>query len=140
MAEKIRGDGTIMRILSKIFSSIPAFFPCSGITFCCCLYPPRRKPDSFSSVFGDEAYAQTDATDSVQSNKDLKQNSQTMTLLQANRLFRFEFFRKKILKWQTERQSSQRKSKCKCFIRQRLTSSYRSARCFRRERYSRFRF
>ena len=81
--QKIRGDGTIMRILSKIFSSVPAFSLFLGLLLLLSI-PSPAEAGFISSLFGDEAYAQTDAADSVQSNKDLKQNSQTMTLLQAN--------------------------------------------------------
>ena len=81
--QKIRGDGTIMIILSKIFSSVPAFSLFLGLLLLLSI-PSPAEAGFISSLFGDEAYAQTDAADSVQSNKDLKQNSQTMTLLQAN--------------------------------------------------------
>lgn len=46
--------------------------------------PMQAKAGLFSFVLSDEAHAQTDGVDSTQSNKNTQQNSQTVTLLQAN--------------------------------------------------------
>ncbi len=78
---KIRGDGTIMRTLLKIFSPISAFsLLLFGVVFAFLFIPLKAKAGFFPSIFGDEVYADTTAIDGTQSDK----NSQTMTLLQAN--------------------------------------------------------
>ena len=77
---EIRGDGTIMRTLSKIFSSILVF----SLLLMGLFAPLQAQAGFFSSLLGDEAYADTVVTEEVQSNKDIQQNSQTMSLLQAN--------------------------------------------------------
>lgn len=46
--------------------------------------PLEAKAGFLSSILGDEVYAQTDATNSTQPNGNSRNNSQTMTLLQAN--------------------------------------------------------
>ena len=73
---KFRGDGTIMRTLSKIFSSILVF----SLLLMGVFAPVRVQAGFFSSILGDEAYADTTDVDTTQSG----QNSQTMPLLQAN--------------------------------------------------------
>ncbi len=73
---EIGDDGTIMRTLFKIFSSILAFSLLLGVFFA----PFSAKAGFFSSILGNEASA--DIVDSL-SSADVVQNSQTMVLLQA---------------------------------------------------------
>ena len=80
---EIRDDGTIMRTLYKIYRSILSFSLLFG-TFLLFSMPLSAQAGFFSSVFGNDAFAQTNATSSTQSNKDIQENSQTMALLQAN--------------------------------------------------------
>src|SRR3989339_167151 len=81
MAE-IRDDGTIMRNLYKISSFFHAISLIlrSFFVFLFVVLPFQAHASFFSSIFGDEAYAQVDRTVSVPSSN----NSQTMALLQAN--------------------------------------------------------
>lgn len=74
---EIRDDGTIMRILFKIYSFILAFSLLSGLFF----VPFTVKAGLFSSIFGNEASA--DIIDSSNPTEIVK-NSQTMALLQAD--------------------------------------------------------
>lgn len=46
--------------------------------------PPQAKAGFFSSILGDEVHAQTGAENSTQSNKNIQQSSQTISLLQVN--------------------------------------------------------
>lgn len=74
---EIGDDGTIMRTLFKIFSSILAFSLLLGVFFA----PFSVQAGFLSSILGNEASADiTNFLDSTQSTK----NSQTMALLQAN--------------------------------------------------------
>ena len=80
---EIRSDGTIMRTLPKIFSSILVFSLLSGALLL--LFTPlQAKAGFFSSILGDEVYADIIVTEETQSSKDIHQNLQTMSLLQAN--------------------------------------------------------
>jgi LysM repeat protein len=73
---EIGDDGTIMRTLFKIFSTILAFSLLLWVFFA----PFSAKAGFFSSILGNEASA--DIVDSL-SSADVVQNSQTMALLQA---------------------------------------------------------
>ncbi len=78
---EIRDDGTIMRTLPKIFSSILAFsLLLFGALFVFLFIPLQAKAGFFSSILGGDVYADTTAVDSTQPS----QTSGTMELLQAN--------------------------------------------------------
>src|SRR3989344_4356665 len=84
---EIGGDGTIMRTLSKIFSSTLVF----SLLLMGVFVPLRAQAGFFSAILGDEVYADTRPPDGqmentlgVQSNKNTEKNSQNMALLQAN--------------------------------------------------------
>lgn len=66
-----------MRTLFKIFSPILAFSLLFGAFFTLLFKPIQANAGFFTSVVGDNAFAQTDKTESTD-------NSQTMNLLQAN--------------------------------------------------------
>ncbi|TSC77992.1 MAG: metalloendopeptidase-like membrane protein [Parcubacteria group bacterium Gr01-1014_24] len=70
-----------MRTLPKIYSSAPAFSLLFGAVFLLSM-PLQAKAGFFSSILGDQAHAEV--TEEIQSNKNIQQNSQTMSLLQAN--------------------------------------------------------
>lgn len=77
---EIRDDGTIMRTLPKIFRSILAFSLLSGLVLLCLFMPSPAQAGLLSSILGDEAHAQINATETSESTK----NSQNLALLQAN--------------------------------------------------------
>lgn len=80
---KFGDDGTIMRILSKISCSISAFSLLSLGALLLFAAPAQAEAGFFSSLFGGDAYAQTEA-EIEEAEKDTLQNPQTMELLQAN--------------------------------------------------------
>ena len=73
---KFRDDGTMMRILLKIYSSILSFSLLLGAFFT----PFTANAAFFSSIFGN----QVSAADTMDTPSQSTQNSQTMALLQAN--------------------------------------------------------
>lgn len=81
---EIRGDGTIMRTLPKIQKSPTGFILVFSLllsgAFLLLFMPLQAKAGFFSSILGDEVYADAGTAEGTQSNY----NSQTMGLLQAN--------------------------------------------------------